>query len=239
MPPILNLADLDLSGTYTYADYAVWQFTERVELIMGKAFPMAGPNARHQSASMHISASLFNHLNGRCCKVYAAPFDLILAGTDGREDTIVQPDVIVVCDPHKIQDRGCVGAPDLVVEILSPSSFRRDLNEKLRLYEHHQVKEYWTVDLSRKFILIHILGPGGKFLPPEISTENDVLSSRLFPGLALDLHETFDNFIKEPEPVYGVYPEGMDLLLNHRNAIPVDNQIRFVGSDHCRTDRCT
>ena len=152
MPPVLNLSDLDLNGSYTYADYLLWQFQERVEIILGKVFPMGAPTSWHQKASLKITISLYRYIAGSGCELYYAPFDVILPGPDGVENTVVQPDVCVICDSSKIQKRGCFGAPDLVVEILSPSSFKQDLNEKLRLYEKHQVKEYWTIDLSRRLV---------------------------------------------------------------------------------------
>ena len=134
---------------------------------------------------------------------------MILPGPDEIENTVVQPDVCVICDGSKIQERGCVGAPDLVVEILSPSSFKRDLNDKLRLYEHHQVKEYWTIDLSRKLVLVHCLGPNGTFLPPLLSVDDEVLSSQLFPGITLDLFTAFNPDVEEP--VYGEYPASLNI----------------------------
>ncbi|MFM7327210.1 MAG: Uma2 family endonuclease [Bacteroidota bacterium] len=206
MIPILNLTDLDLTGSYTYADYLLWQFRERVEIILGKVFPMAAPSSRHQHAVAKVTGALSNYLSGSGCGLYPAPYDVILPGENGLENTVVQPDVCVICDQSKIHDRGCFGAPDLVVEILSPSSFKRDLDDKLRLYEHHQVQEYWTIDLSRKLVLVHCLGPNGKFLPPLLSVDDEVLRSQLFPGIALDLHTTFNSVVQEPEAAYGEYP---------------------------------
>ena len=209
MQPILNLSDLDLNGSYTYADYLLWQFQERVEIILGKVFPMGAPTSNHQEASARITFTLFKHLAGSGCKLYHAPYDVILPGPNGIKNTVIQPDVCVICDSSKIQERGCVGAPDLVVEILSPSSFKRDLNDKLRLYEHHQVKEYWTIDLSRKLVLVHCLGPNGTFLPPLLSVDDEVLSSQLFPGITLDLFTAFNPDVEEP--FYGEYPASLNI----------------------------
>ena len=209
MPPVLNLSDLDLNGSYTYADYLLWQFQERVEIILGKVFPMGAPTSWHQRASTKVTGALLNCLAGTDCELFYAPYDVILPGPDGVENTVVQPDVCVICDSSKIQKRGCFGAPDLVVEILSPSSFKRDLNEKLRLYEHHQVREYWTIDLSRRLVLVHCLGTDGKFLPPLVSVDDEVLCSKLFPNLVLDLFTGFNSDVQEPEPFYGEYPESL------------------------------
>ena len=209
MTPILNLSDLDLSRSYTYADYLLWQFKERVEIILGKVFPMGAPTSWHQRASRKVTGALLKCLAGTNCELFYAPYNVILPGPDGIENTVVQPDVCVICDGSKIQERGCFGAPDLIVEILSPSSFKRDLNDKLRLYEHHQVKEYWTIDLSRKLVLVHCLGPHGTFLPPLLSVDDEVLSSQLFPGITLDLFTAFNPDVEEP--VYGEYPTSLNI----------------------------
>lgn len=204
---IARLIDLDLSGSYTYSDYALWQFQERVELIMGKVFPMSAPGTRHQEALMNIYTALRHHLHNSPCRTFIAPYDVILPGINGKEDTVVQPDLIVVCDPNKIQERGCTGAPDLVVEVLSPSTFRRDLYEKRNLYEHHGVREYWTVDPSRTIILIHTLNSNGKFNSPELASTHYGLQCRIFPEFHLDLKATFDSMLREPVAVYGEYNE--------------------------------
>src|ERR1700760_2712434 len=114
----MELSDLDFSKTYTYADYFKWQFDERLELIKGKIFRMTpAPNRIHQEVSQAISLKLGNYLNGKKCKVYAAPFDVRLpraSKDDAAIYTVLQPDICVICDLSKLDDRGCIGAPDII-----------------------------------------------------------------------------------------------------------------------------
>jgi len=118
-------------------------------------------------------------------------------------DTVLQPDLIVICDPAKIELKGCVGAPDLVVEILSPSTATRDVKDKYFIYETYGVKEYWIVQPEDKTVTIHTLTPEGKFQPHKMRTIGENLESPLFPGLTVDLDETFKTQVWEQEPEYG------------------------------------
>ena len=135
---------------YTYADYLEWDEKERVELIDGAPLMMAPPSRKHQEISGEIYRQLANFLRGKGCRVYAAPFGVRLfeRAEDGPEDvdTVVEPDITVVCDRDKLDDQGCKGAPDLIVEILSPSTQRRDRLTKLNLYQRAGVREYWIVN---------------------------------------------------------------------------------------------
>jgi len=131
---------------FTYKDYCSWPDDERWELIDGVAYDMSpAPTSRHQRISMIISTNISNWLKGKECEIFSAPFDVLLPAfplkNEGEIDTIVQPDISVICDPSKIVERGCLGTPDLIVEILSPSTSKKDLNEKFQLYEKHGVKE--------------------------------------------------------------------------------------------------
>ena len=202
---ITSLASLNPDGLYTYRDYLSWSFSERVELILGKIFPMSpAPQTQHQHCLMALSSKLYTHL-GPNCHVFPAPFDVILTKDDDVENarTVLQPDITVVCDPAKLKPRGCFGAPDLIVEIISPSTVKRDLHEKMRLYEEFGVKEYWIIHPRDRTLVIHSPGPDGQYLPSRLMTTGDIIPGNLFPGLQLDLDGIFTNVVEEPEGWYG------------------------------------
>ncbi len=141
----MRFSDLDLDKSYTYADYLKWQFDERLELIKGKIFKMSpAPSASHQNIVATVSGELYQFLKGKPCKVFPAPFDVRLTRTvnDTQVTTVLQPDVCVICDPAKIDARGAVGAPDIVVEILSPGNNNKELQTKYDVYEEPGVQEY-------------------------------------------------------------------------------------------------
>jgi Uma2 family endonuclease len=203
---ITDISQLDPDGKYTYADYLTWQFKDRVELIMGKIFRMTpAPSASHQGVSMLLSAAIFNCLKGKPCKVFHAPFDVRLQKpapiNDKDIETVVQPDICIICDAAKIDERGCSGAPDLVVEIVSKSSIGRDLHEKYALYEESGVKEYWVVYPQEKSLTIFFL-ENGKYIPSKPLTTGDSAGSRIFPGLNFNLTEIFQDIVQEPEEDY-------------------------------------
>lgn len=134
----MQFSDLDLSKTYTYADYLKWQFDERLELIKGKIFKMSpAPSSNHQDIAIKVSSELYYHLKGKSCKVFAAPFDVRLSIkiNDEQVVNVVQPDICVICDLSKIDARGCIGAPDIIVEILSPGNNTKELQNKYEVYE--------------------------------------------------------------------------------------------------------
>ena len=155
MTPALNSAitavtDLDPEGTYSYADYVSWQFEELVELWRGKIMRrMSAPTDRHQAIVGNLFGLLHSYLRKQPCQVRVAPYDVRLnkRGTtaDAAIYTVVQPDVCVICDPGKIEPRGCLGAPDLVIEVTSPRTATRDWKGKFDLYEENGVQEYWIV----------------------------------------------------------------------------------------------
>jgi len=126
-------------GEYTYADYLRWTIEERLELIKGKIFKMSPtPSSAHQRVSQWLNKELLIFLDGKTCEVFTAPFDVRLPKKSKRDEdivTVVQPDLCVVCDPSKIDKRGCIGAPDIVVEVLSPSNNRKELKNKYEVYE--------------------------------------------------------------------------------------------------------
>jgi Uma2 family endonuclease len=190
----MTLAKLDMSKTYTYADYLNWSFDDRVELIRGKVFKKSpAPNPRHQYLSMEISGRLWNFLRGQECKVYPAPFDVrlsITAADDSQITTVVQPDISVVCDPDKIDGRGCIGAPDIVVEILSPSNNEQELNSKYDIYEQSGVREYWVVFPTEQAIIVYTL-VNGRFEGSKPYTHSGLLVSSVLSGFSLNISELF------------------------------------------------
>lgn len=188
------LSELNMGGVYSYADYFQWGFEERVELINGKVFKMGPtPSTNHQIISGRIFNGIMNHLSGGSCYVFSAPFDVRLAKSataDADVYTVVQPDVCVVCDKSKIDARGCLGAPDIVVEILSPANNKKELKNKYEIYEQSGVKEYWIVSPQDYSFLIYTLRDG-KFVPSRLMAEGDIVSSPLLPGFTLNLTELF------------------------------------------------
>lgn len=203
MKPITDFQQLDLTKSYTYADYLLWQFRERVELIVGKIFKMSpAPSSKHQYIIAAVNASIFTYLKGRPCKVFPAPFDVVLPSQSGVEDTVVQPDISVICDASKITEKGCSGAPDLIVEVISKSSVSRDLHEKYAVYEQAGVKEYWIVQPQDRTLTIFTLDASGNYQPSKPLTQGDIVTSRILPGLQLDLNELFVDIVEEPEEEY-------------------------------------
>lgn len=185
---------LDLSKKYSYADYLSWRFKERVELIKGKIFKMSpAPKRIHQEVSMELATSINLFLKGKKCKVYAAPFDVRLSiGQSNDEiDTVVQPDICIVCDLDKLDEHGCNGAPDLIVEILSSATMKKDLQDKFDLYEKNGVKEYWIIHVDEKIVELFYLDRG-KYQLSRMFTHQDQLNSVFFKELEIDLMEVFD-----------------------------------------------
>ena len=192
----MELSDLDFSKTYTYADYFKWHFDERVELIKGKIFKMSpAPSRSHQEISLAITLILGNYLKGKPCKMYTAPFDVRLPRTtkdDAAIYTVVQPDICVICDLSKLDDRGCVGAPDIVVEILSPGNNKKELRNKYEVYQEAGVKEYWIIHPSERTFLKYSLDEEGLFQPSKLLISGDELTSVVLPGFIMNLDEIFE-----------------------------------------------
>jgi Uma2 family endonuclease len=191
--PITDYAQLDPEMIYTYADYLKWKFQERVELIRGKIFKMSpAPNSRHQTISGNLHGIVWTYLQGNPCKVFSAPFDVRLPLPKGEKPyTVVQPDLSVICDSGKIDELGCNGAPDLVIEILSPGNSGKEMREKFEVYEEAGVREYWIVDPERESVISYVLNKQGKYigLPPK--TAGQRMAPAIFPELQIDLGEVF------------------------------------------------
>jgi Uma2 family endonuclease len=191
--PVTDLSQIDEKKRYTYADYLLWQFKERVELIRGKIFKMSpAPGTTHQKISRELSLRIFSFFDKRPCEAFSAPFDVRFP-LQGNEETftVVQPDLCVVCDLEKLDERGCAGAPDLIVEILSPGNSKKEMREKFEVYEEAGVREYWLVNPTDKTVLIYILGEQGSFVGLQPLTEDQDLQSTIFPELHIKLADIF------------------------------------------------
>jgi Uma2 family endonuclease len=199
----MQLSDLDLNQTYTYADYLQWTFEERLELIKGKIFKMTpAPAPIHQNTSWNISGELYNYLKGKTCQAFSAPFDVRLPQvnhSDINKDiyTVVQPDISVVCDAGKIDSKGCTGAPDIVIEILSPGDNKKELRNKYEVYEESGVKEYWITSLQDTTFLQYTLTNEGHYQASRPMTMGDQVITPVLPGFILDLHVIFENIHPE------------------------------------------
>ena len=180
---------------YTFADVLAWDDGERAELIDGEVFLMAPAPARiHQGISGEIFRQIANYLEGKRCLVYHAPFDVRLFEKDGDDpedvDTVVEPDITVVCDLSKLDDRGCKGAPDMVVEILSPSTQRHDRLVKLGLYQRAGVREYWIVSPEERSVQVFLLSDG-LLLPHEVYDREGIAKVNVLDGCFIELSKVF------------------------------------------------
>lgn len=182
---------------FTYKDYCSWPDDERWELIDGIAYNMSpAPSRQHQELSRELFARLYDVLKDKECETYYAPFDVRLPDTDTAEEdqtfTVVQPDIVVVCDLSKLDDRGCKGAPDLIIEILSPSTAAKDLKIKRDLYERHGVKEYWLVHPTDKTVMIYnSIVDDNQYGKADVYAGEDIIVSQVIEGLKINLIDVF------------------------------------------------
>ena len=190
---------LVVKRNFTYKDYLAWPDDVRAEIINGIAYMMGQPSTSHQRVSMQLSLLFASFLKGKTCQVFAAPFGVRLFPKEDRtDDTVVEPDIVVICDPSKIDEQGCNGAPDLVIEILSPSSKRRDKYLKRDLYQKAGVREYWIVSADEKEIEVHLFETKTikNYAINEPETPDDELLPEIvpvftLPGLEIDVKDLF------------------------------------------------
>ncbi len=179
---------------YTFADVLTWDENERAEIIDGEAVMMAPPSRIHQEILTEITRQLANFLEGKRCKVYPAPFAVRLFEKDGDSpddvDTMVEPDISIVCDRDKLDKHGCKGAPDMVVEILSPSTQRHDRLVKLDLYQRAGVREYWIVNPEDQTVQVFTLS-NGLLLPHEVYDRGSVAKVNVLDGCFIELSKVF------------------------------------------------
>jgi Uma2 family endonuclease len=186
---ITDISQLDPNGTYTYADYLKWQFDEQIELIKGRLYRMSpAPKRMHQSASGNLSFAIRQYMQERGCQVYDAPFDVRLPVQNKRKPeqiyTVVQPDISVICDLAKLDDDGCLGSPDWVIEITSPRTAKKDFDEKFHLYEQSGVREYWIVQPNDKSVNVYTL-ENEQYVLVDIY-ESGSIPCQIFPDLVIE-----------------------------------------------------
>jgi len=178
-----------LQQKYTYADYALWPEDERWELINGGAFAMTSPLRIHQEIVTELSRQIGNYLQGKPCEIYVAPFDVRLPRkdeADAKVETVVQPDLSIICDQSKLDKLGCRGAPDWIVEVLSPSTALMDMNTKRSLYEQHGVQEYWIIHPEDRWTMVYTLDVQGRYGKPDVFGMDEPTAVQLFPDLDID-----------------------------------------------------
>ncbi len=180
---------------FTYADYLAWPEDERWEIIGGVAYAMApAPSNRHQKITWELVRQISGFLADKPCEGRTAPFDVRFPEGVKENDKIidvVQPDISIICDPSKLDERGCLGAPDFIVEIISLSSISKDFIVKSRLYEQNGVKEYWIVDPFSDSVTVNILGDDLKYMP-SIHLRKGMLEVSVLAGLRIDLEAVFE-----------------------------------------------
>ena len=193
---ITDINQLDFNKQYTYSDYLTWQFEERVELIRGWISRMSpAPMRRHQEISGNLHFQIFSYFVNHSCKVYIAPFDVRLINKRKKAEdqailSVVQPDISVICDLEKLDDRGCLGSPDWIIEILSPGNTRKEMKEKYALYEENGVREYWIVSPEHRFVQVYQLKEE-KFVLTDTYFEGDNIPVGIFEGFAIDSQKMF------------------------------------------------
>lgn len=180
---------------YTFADVLAWADDERTELIDGEAVMMAPPSRIHQEIVSELIRQFGNYLEGKRCKVYPAPFAVRLFEKDGDSpedvDTMVEPDISIVCDRDKLDKHGCKGAPDMVVEILSPSTQRHDRLVKLGLYQRAGVREYWIINPEDQTVQVMLLDGAGVLQLHEVYDRQGVAKVNVLDGCFIELSKVF------------------------------------------------
>ncbi len=205
---ITDINQLDLNGVYSYADYLKWQFDERIELLKGKIFRMSpAPSTKHQKISFNLVFKLGVYLELSNCQIFSAPFDVRLSVNkdiniskryrnktkslpDGKIMTVVQPDICVICNLDILDEKGCVGSPDLVIEILSPGNSRREMKDKFEIYQEAGIPEYWIVDPEHEFIIIYHMQKN-LYVGSAPYYSGDTISSHSIKGFTLDVENVF------------------------------------------------
>jgi Uma2 family endonuclease len=191
----MSMASPKPDKKYSYADYLQWPDEERWEIINGVPYDMSpAPSTKHQAISMELGRQIANYLRDKECQVFAAPFDVRLPLNEEKDEeiyNIVQPDLSVICDPSKLDEQGCKDAPDLVIEIISPFTAKKELNEKFNLYERSGIPEYWVVFPKFNVVVVYSLDDEGRYQKSGEFTSDQVLSTKLFPGLEIKLEDVF------------------------------------------------
>ena len=194
MSDVLKYDNFDENSRYTYADYIKWEGSDRYQLINGEVFMMASPSVVHQAIVREMLLRFGNWLQDKPCQVFAAPLDVRLFPKEDKSDnTVVQPDILIVCDNEKIGKNSVNGSPDLVIEIVSPSNTHSELFYKFQYYLEAKVKEYWVIDPEGKKVQVHIYNDG-RYIS-NIYKENAVIPVTVLPGLEITLTDLWARVI--------------------------------------------
>ncbi|MBF7082289.1 Uma2 family endonuclease [Desulfallas sp. Bu1-1] len=187
---------------YSYSDYLTWPANERWEIIQGRPRVMSpSPGLNHQVVLLALASQFYSQLQGKACRVFIAPFDVLLADPDTPDQqvtNVVQPDLFVICDQSKLSRRRVKGAPDLIVEVLSPSSVKHDRYEKFLLYEQAGVREYWLVEPEAKLLTVFRLNENGRYGRPDLYAASGPVCAGVLPELVVDLETVFAG-VESPE----------------------------------------
>ncbi len=196
---ITDFNQLDLSKKYTYADYMTWMFEDRVELFKGWVKKMSpAPNMSHQRISMNLAGAIWNFIEYKTCNIFTAPFDVRLVGKSNVKNTrpassiytVVQPDISVICDQSKLDEKGCLGAPDWIIEIVSPGNTKREIDDKFEIYQENGVREYWIIQPTDETLTVFELKEQ-RFQFIKIYNNVDEAPVGIFPGFTIDLKGVF------------------------------------------------
>ena len=184
---------LDLNKKYTYEDYLTWLDDKRRELYNGFIRMMTpSPAMKHQSVLSELHGTFWHYLKKTDCKVFPAPFDVRLPNKNKEILTVLQPDLTIVCNSEKLDIKGCIGAPDMVIEIISPSTAKKDVEEKYEIYETAKVKEYWIVHPHEHTVSVFLLNENNKYQLKKMYAGNSKVEVNIFNGdLIIDLQEIF------------------------------------------------
>lgn len=192
----MGLPAKKLPQRFSYKDYLEWDNPgERWELYDGEAVAMSpAPGRMHQTLAGNLFYLFKDFLKDKPCEVYIAPFDVRLpepGDADEDTDTVVEPDILVVCDPTKLDERGCKGAPDLVVEVLSPHSAENDLRRKFEIYQKHKIREYWIIDPGSRAALLYRVGEDGLYPPAIVIEKGGKFDSTVLSGFTVEMEKLF------------------------------------------------
>ena len=190
--------------TYTYEDLVKFEDENRHEIIDGELYLMSSPASKHQVILLDMALQFSKFFEGKKCRPFIAPLDVRLDAKGKKSKNVIQPDLMVVCDENKIQDK-IEGAPDLIVEILSKYNKLHDKFDKYHLYQKYGVKEYWIIDIEEGLAYVYILRNDNVYTLPKVYKIKETIKSTIFKGLEISLEETFKNnpnLLKEDEENY-------------------------------------
>jgi len=186
---------IDYNKVYTYGDYLKLEIEEMVEIIRGKIFRISpAPKVKHQSISRNLLSIIYLALKGKTCEVFNAPIDVVLPIANKKRtksNTVVQPDICVICDPKIIEENAVFGVPDFVIEIIAGKDVKRDTQYKFSVYEEAGVGEYWIVFGEMRFVEVYIL-ENGKYQRLNAFSEDDIIPVKTLPGLSISIDDIFE-----------------------------------------------